>query len=194
MGHVITHKIYDENVNKRKVQAECDHEAMSENQKEGCVGLLKNIWWVDHVCNSYEEARDYIEQHDDGWYDQRAVKFKDAVEVKPSKKLNDLMERKTKQEKLYNELQDRIHYANVTSTLVTCRCCGSKIARDYIGSNLCPVCRTDMRPDSVKDRVKRIKENIISLDKEIKAEEERLQTKARDKVKIKWLVKIEYHV
>lgn len=75
MGHTICHKIYDEKVNKNSVQAEWDEIVQHEDYKEGASGLPKPIKWIDKTFSNYDEALEYIKEHDSGWYDQIAVKF-----------------------------------------------------------------------------------------------------------------------
>lgn len=81
MGHNIHHSTYPENINKKLVQAEWDEYAAHEDWQEGCTGLARDIRWIDHVCDTLEEAETYIREHDSGWYDQLAVKFKDTDSI-----------------------------------------------------------------------------------------------------------------
>ena len=76
MGHNIHFAEYSENVNKKQVQAEWDDYAAKEDWQEGSSGLGSDIRWIDHICESREEAEEYIRSHDKGWYDQLAVKFR----------------------------------------------------------------------------------------------------------------------
>lgn len=42
------------------------------------------IRWLDHVCDTPEEAEEYISSHDKGNYDQSAVKFRDTNSIPTS--------------------------------------------------------------------------------------------------------------
>ena len=87
------HKVtYPENVNKKSVQQEWDNAAACAGKKEGASGLDKDIQWYDHICDNYEEAEEFITQHDSGWYDQLAVKYRTYPELS-SKKMTDMKNR-----------------------------------------------------------------------------------------------------
>lgn len=81
MSHEVRYGIYDENVDKGYVQSYWDEYVSHEDWQEGCTGLHKKIRWIDHICDTDEEATAYIEQHDSGWYDQLAVKFRDTSSI-----------------------------------------------------------------------------------------------------------------
>ena len=68
MGHNIHYATYPENVNKKIVQNEWDEYAAHEDWQEGCSGLPGKIRWLDHVCDTPEEAEEYISSHDKGNY------------------------------------------------------------------------------------------------------------------------------
>ena len=93
MGHEIRHETYPENVDKKKVQAEWDDTVRHICWQEGASGLGRPIRWLDKVCGSYEEAEEYIQKQDKGWYDQLAVKYLDYGDVQPSKKVVELREK-----------------------------------------------------------------------------------------------------
>ena len=195
MGHVVNHGVYDENVNKKSVQAEWDEIAMHEDWQEGCSGLPNDIRWINHTCNDYDEAREYLEKNDNGWYDQLAVKFLDYPELKKSKTLEMLEERAKRLCSRYVDLAyNKIHYANVKSQFISCRTCGSKLASSYIRTNKCPVCFNDLRPASTLDLINKAKNNYEKAEKDVELEMKKLQEKQKKKAKVKWLVKIEYHV
>lgn len=87
------HKVtYPENVNKKSVQQEWDNAAACAGKEEGASGLDKDIQWYDHICDNYEEAEEFITQHDSGWYDQLAVKYLTYPELS-SKKIRDMRNR-----------------------------------------------------------------------------------------------------
>ena len=188
MHNIIT-KVYDENVDKNKIEKRLNQLA----KEDGDYGGLPHpIRWIDHTCSNEDVARDYINHNDNGWYDQIAVKFLDYPTINSSTKENLMQRRKEWCDKL-NELRNKIHYANVKSNFVSCQKCESKINRKFIKWNICPICRTDMRPKSTLDLIARYEQIIKDIDKQLKEEELRLQEKAKKKAIVKWLVKIEYH-
>lgn len=206
MGHEILYRDYPENVNKKSVEADWNHYAAMEGWQEGSSGLKNPIRWIErHVCESYEDAEAYIEKHDKGWYDQIAVRYKEAEPVKPSKTFLALKERADRLNARYKELDTAIHYKDVKSKLITCGHCESKIstqvltgrlaaARGWINRNLCPVCGQDLRPASTLEKIQRAKENAQKAVKDVHAEMKKQQEKAAAKAtKLRWLVKIEIH-
>ena len=188
MGHNIHFAEYSENVNKKQVQAEWDDYVAKEDWQEGCSGLGSDIRWIDHICESREEAEEYIRSHDKGWYDQLAVKFRKPTNE--SAKTKDLRTRMSIAYKKYNYLARKVHYAGCVSEFISCRTCKSKIATHYIRSNLCPVCGADLRPATTIARETAAKAKAEELEKKLAAEQVK---DAKKKGEIRWLVKIEYH-
>ena len=191
--HNVKYGVYKENVNKKQVQDYWDEYAAREDWGEGCSGLNQNIRWIDYICEDYDAAYEYIEDHDKGWYDQLAVKFKEYPDIKYSKKYETLMNRLGEVQKKFNALESKVHYAEVAAKFIGCKKCGSKISSAYIKSNYCPVCKEDLRPATTLETLKKYQEKISQLKKEIKEEEKKLQKKMEKQATIKWLVKIEYH-
>ena len=191
--HNKRYEIYNENVNKKKIQTYWDEYAAREDWQEGCSGLSQDIRWIDYVCEDYDAAYKYIENHDRGWYDQLAIKFKEYPELKYSKKYETLLNRLKEIQKRLDDLENKIHYARVTSKFVGCKKCGSKIASAYIKSNYCPICRLDLRPTTILEKIKGYKEKISQLKKELEEEKHKMKKKIEKQATIKWLVKIEYH-
>jgi len=191
MGHSVNYGTYEENVNKKKVQKEWDEYAANEDWQEGCSGLPNNIRWIDYVCDSYEDAEKYIDDHDNGWYDQLAVKYRETVKPK-TKGYQNLIEKRNTIYKTLEEKRNRIHYSseNTKSEFVGCKHCGSRLATKYIKSNTCPVCGTELRPVSTLNAIKTLEKSLKEINKKIKE----MEVKASKKAKIKWFVKVEFHV
>lgn len=205
MGHQIQYQDYPENINRKSVQAEWDHYAAMECWQENGSGLYNDIRWIKSViCNTYEEAYEYIEQHDKGWYDQLAVRYKVPKRVTPTKTLKTLKERADRLRARKIELEMTDHYANIKAKLVTCRTCNSKISTEILSRrqkgnlswrnhNMCPVCGNDLRPESTLERIQQAKKNSEKADKEYNAARKAAEKKAKT-AEIRWLVKVEFHV
>lgn len=191
MSHNIKHLIYKEDVNRKKVQADLDNYVAHDDWQEGCSGLNSPIRWIENcgVLDSYEEALEYIKSHDKGWYDSLAVRFRDydGTETAAIKKAR---EKVTAAIKKSNELNYKLHFENVKAVLIGCRKCGSKISRQHLKGNNCPVCGFDMRPQSVLDTLAKYKRDVEKADALLKREKEKAVLKHS---KTKWLVKIEWH-
>lgn len=196
MSHVVHYDVQEENVNRKKIKRYWDDYASREDWQEGCSGLSSDIRWIEgKICENEEAARNYISENDKGWYDQLAVRFYDYPNLEKSKKYLNLKERLSKSERELYILENTKYTETLSKTeFVGCKCCGSKISVKHFKGSFCPICRADMRPKSTLDRIERMREKTKSLKKELKVEEKKLQEKQKKNAKIKWLIKIEYHV
>ena len=196
MSHNIKYGVYSENVNKKKVEADWNNYVAHEDWQEGASGLVRSIRWIEgEILNSEEEAYDYIKKHDDGNYDQLAVRFRDTC-IKPDmskkydalgKKLNDLRAE-------YQHKNSIAYATTVKSEYVGCKHCGSKLSAKYIqNTNKCPLCHSDLRSTTTLSNLEKLKERITETERQFKEEKEKLNKKLMKSAKIKWLVKIEYH-
>ena len=198
MGHAIEHYTFSEKTSKGLITAELDERVSAATWEEsGGSGLVNPIRWIDKVFPDYESALAYIQEIDKVWYEQIAVKFKQSEPVKPTKKLQEMKMKLRELQQEYEVASSKVVAADFKSDFVGCKNCGSKINREYIRSNSCPVCKFDMRSDTIKSNLTRMKERMVKLKNEIKEEESKLRAKQASKDKkaaVYWLVKIEYHV
>ena len=191
MGHEVRYYTYDENVNQRKVQDELDAYVRKACWEEGSSGLFSPIHWVDRVFSNREAAENYIEGRN-GYYDQVAVKFQVHEKMAPTKAILTLKER------LEKERAKKVEYAKAHSVssfkadYVGCPECGSKLKRALLKGESCPLCRAELRSKTTVDTLTRYENNILDLQKQIKEAERKAAEKAH-KVKVMWLVKIEFH-
>ena len=191
MGHNIYHYEYPENCNKASVERELDRLVRARTHEEGGSGLVSPIRWIgERIYDGPEQAREAIEKIDSGWYDQLAVKFRRLPNNTSSKKLDELRKKSSETYKTLSELDREIAVKSFKAQLVTCKKCGSKLNKDFLHSNYCPLCRSDMRSDTTQKRLAALKKKHRELQTAIRAEEEALAAK---KGKIMWMVKIEYH-
>lgn len=189
MGHQINYTTIPVDYNKSQMKAEMDERAWHDHWQESSEGLPSDIRWIDFVCDNKDQAREYIEKHDSGWYDQLAVKFKQA-DYSKNKKIIALKERKNNVLRKKQSLDSVMHFKDTKSSLITCKGCGSKISNQYMQHrNTCPVCGFDMRSDTIKNRLKSYDDKIETLKDEIEKE----QRIADQKGNLFWLVKTEYH-
>ena len=188
MSHVINHTVYDESVCKKNVQAEWDDTAARDDYQEGCRSLAQSIRWIDHICESYDDAMKFIEENDSGWYDQLAVKFKKEKETAGLTKAKERCKRLSMEYETM--LADTTSLTSVKAQLLTCRHCNSKIAVSYIKNYRCPVCGEDLRSPTYKDRLAAKKIAVKKAETLLKEETK----KASAHGEVFWLVKTEYHV
>lgn len=191
MSHNIEHYDYPEHVDKRIVDNNLNIHVKQATWAEGGGGLPSAIRWLDAVCESYEDAEEYIKAHDKGWYDQLAVKYKEYPTTKETQTQKELEERCIKLEDMRNEYIKEHSIKNRKSEFIGCPNCGSKIKVSFLRTEYCPVCKTDLRPKSTIDKIKKYDERIKAAYKQL--DENRRKSAMKYKPKIRWLVKIEYH-
>lgn len=190
MSHEVEYYTYkDKKLDKNKVQRNLEAYVERRCWEEG-GGLSRNIRWINEECEDYEDAQKYIEEHDKGWYDQLAVKYRNYSNVKETQSLKKLKQQESTLYKKIHDIENKIHYKDVKSSFVSCKKCGSKLATKYITSNYCPLCHKDLRPETTLKSIENYKKKIKDIQKKIKSE----KIKQSKKAEIYWLVKIEYHM
>lgn len=184
--HNIGYLTYNENIKRSEVMAD-----IYEMAEEDGDGYSSKMTWHDNIppFESYAEAKAFINEKDSGWYDDHAVRFKDySKAVKTSKiveyenKIQELM----KSAKEYKQAHS-VH--NFQAKHIGCTRCESKLNKEYIVGERCPLCSNDLRSKTTLDKIKwyedKIKEFYSRIDNE--------KTKQKKACKIMWLVKYEYH-
>lgn len=84
MGHNIQHYDYPENVDRKKVFADLSNYVRHEAWQEG--GHLNEIRWLDaKPLPSRDDAEEFLNKHDKGWYDCLAVRYLEADRHNPTR-------------------------------------------------------------------------------------------------------------
>lgn len=198
MSHAIQILTFDEKTSKQAIQAECD-EWGSANcdpmERGGCRGgLASPVHFTDRVFDSLEDAEDYL-YSTAGNYSQTAVRYKVYPETKPCKAIESLNARIAEYRQKISVL-NQPHYAGTKQATVKCKVCGSTLATRFCGktySNSCPVCGTDLRPQSIHERLEKYESTIDELEKRLKAETAKQNRKNESKVRYFWAVCCEVH-
>lgn len=184
--HNIEHYDYREDVDKKVVQAELNEYVSHRTWQEGGDGI-DPIRWNNYVCKNYKEAEKWIEQNDKGWYDQLAVKYYSPIDTKTAK-LDELDKKIREAYKVFDERNGVCYPKTRTSEFIGCGKCKSRMASKYLSGNFCPVCHTDLRPETM------IKSIEAARTKWENAQKNRAEyVDKHSKKEIRWLVKIEYH-
>ena len=194
MSHEIKYLTFDVTTPKSQIDAEIQHYVRCRTIEEGGHGLISPIRWRDDtVYESYDIAYEQI-QSMDRTYDQIAVKYREYPRVEPSAAIVALEER------LKKVTQDRADYATKHSVstfkaeFVGCSECGSRLKKTLLRSEKCPLCGTDLRGNTTLENLKRYNERLEEIRKKIQDERMKQRAKLVKQSKIKWLIKIEYHV
>lgn len=189
MAHNIEYYTYEDNIKRDCVKQKLDHYVAQADWQEGCSGLPRPIRWLDtvFVYEDQEAAEKAIQSLDRGDYDQLAVRYYE-YQKNDSKARQALCEKiKKAHDDYYNKLNP-VWAAGLKAEFVSCRKCGSKLKREYIKRNTCPVCGADLRPESTLATIAKAKERWAGSMKALADYD-----KAHGKKKVMWLVKIEYH-
>ncbi len=142
------------------------------------------------IQDDYETACKKINEivGEKSYYDV-AVRYYDTNKAKKTKKIETLEQRISN---LLDKKSEYIKEHSVTlqqATLIGCKNCGSKIAKKFLHSEFCPVCRKDLRSETVIKRITKFDEDCKSLRQTI-AEEKR---KKKTECPVMWAVKVEVH-
>lgn len=191
MSHNIEYYDYSENKSQNAIYSSLNSYVKQRTIREGGHSLEPIRWYNNKICSNYEEAQHFLQENDKGWYDQLAVRFRARKPgTKETKKLVDLRERYDLAVRQYQEFSNYVPAKDFKSQFVGCKNCESKINKNYIKTNKCPICGEDMRSDTIKERLKNMQSKVKKLERELSEEEKKCFEKNSE---IRWLVKIEYH-
>ena len=184
--HNIIHWVYPEKTDKNKIEREAINYVHSHGDR---YGTDKIVFLNNEPFENEDEARNYINEINKVFYGGYAVKFYDYSKVKNTLKIIELQDNITEILKKRDEYISTHHVKNFKASFIGCSQCGSKLSKQHLISDKCPVCHNDLRAESTLER-------IASFDNRIKAYQEKIKQekqKQKDKATIYWLVKFEYH-
>jgi len=143
---------YSDPVNRDSVKAEWDATARCEGRGESSSGLGGKIQWIeDIICGSREDAEDLISKRDNLRHGQFAVRYR-KMKIPTKDVLAIQASLRTARVKFQDE-NSKFHFQNAKAELIGCKTCGSRLAKAYLKSNYCPLCRSDLPKHSVKPRL-----------------------------------------
>lgn len=150
----------------------------------------------DHViCDSWDDAVEWIKEHDNGFYDDHAVRYrKNATTTAAMRNKKEQIYRIRESHKSFLE---SAKLKNRKNKFVTCPECGSKInipaLIKYRGerTDSCPLCGTSLWSKSTKERNQSFLQRIEKAEREY----EKLEAKNNKKssADLGWCVKVEVH-
>ena len=187
MGHSINYITVAEKANRKSVMDDIAEHA----RKDGDGGYSSRMTWHDEVqpFDTKEEAREFIAERDNGWYDDHAVRFLDYSKAKPTAKMAEY--EKKVAELIEAERVYRVSHSVHTfkAQYIGCPKCGSKLNKDFFRCENCPLCRTDLRSNTTLDKLQWYADKIEEYRERIEAE----KRKQKNRAEVKWLVKYEFH-
>lgn len=199
MSHNIEHRDYSIKTSKQAIFAEINSYVEHVTWAEGGSGIDRIRWLETKVCTNYDEALEYLESHDKGWYDCLAVQYKKYPDTKlePSKKMTDLAQ-KINAERVKSADYEKAHSVKTfKADFVGCSSCGSKLKRELLQTEKCPLCKTDLRGKTTLETLAKYKAKIEEMidmqETERKNQQAAYEKKQEKNAEIRWLVKFEYH-
>jgi len=183
--HNIEKFVYPLNVDKKDAEKRINEYVARESD---CGGLYNSIRWIDAApCSDRAQAEKFIDHIDRGNYDCVAVQYVTSMPFTNAK----LEELRAKEHERHNEffkLCEAEYPKTLTSAMLGCKKCSSKLAIKYLKGNFCPVCKADLRPDYIMKKIDAAQKRWTEAQSRLT---EYIDKHARKEVK--WLVKIEYH-
>ena len=190
MGHETKYMEFPKNTSKQEMFARraCIIEACGDRDpSDGSLVTHDNGFTLHDgkVYSSYSDAIDAINKFDNGFYDDHGVLFKESkAKSKARLDLQDkIQETRRKKREFYNNHLP----SKAKATFVGCPECKSKLAKEFLETDRCPVCKKSMFPKTTKDRLKAYDAKLKQL------EAKDLELERKQKGEVKWLVKLEFH-
>ena len=184
--HNIIHWTYPEKTSIKQIENDVVNYVHSHGDR---YGTEKIEMLSTKPFENEDEARNYIKEMDRNFYGGYAVKFYDYSSVKDNKKISELKSKLAEIMHKQSEYIDTHHVKDFKASFIGCAKCGSKLSRQHLISDKCPVCHNDLRAESTLERIASFKNRVKECQEKIMQETQ----KQKDKANIYWLVKFEYH-
>jgi len=156
--------------------------------QEGYSGDFQTVSTVkieDKIFDTYREAHEYCLDRAQKWEYVVAVKYReDAKKIKKIVSLESrIRKERQSREELYKKSVKAIQSAK--SKTIGCSHCESKVNRKFVkAQGNCPVCNKTLFSNTVVERLKKKDEKIKSLEKDLKMEIKKNNSKG----KLRWLI------
>ncbi len=102
-----------------------------------------------------------------GSYNDFAIPFYESIKQEPTKQMQNLSKRLEKIIKDKCEYDEKHSIKNLSSKLISCKNCESKLAKDFLKGNKCPVCGKDLRSQYILDRIKKYDDDYKKVNKQL---------------------------
>lgn len=185
--HALHWIVEEENVNRTAVMDRIRRHA----EQDGDCGYSSRFTWHDKVAPlaSLEEAEKFISAHDRHFYDDHAVRFYDYSGATKTAKITEYETKVSEFKKAKSDYIKEHSVKKFQAKHIGCPKCGSKLNKNYLNYDKCPLCGTDLRSKTTLEKIKWFDEKIKDYQSRIETE----KRKQKNKAKIKWLIKYEYH-
>lgn len=184
------HQCIKDTFNGKKTKREITDSVLAKVRNSGDGYGTECIFFpTDKIFDTEEKAVDFIDDYcGDKFYAGCAVKFYDYTNVKPTAKIIELRNKISENNKKKIEYIKENSVKNQKAAYIGCRSCGSKLNKDKLRGESCPLCYSDLRSATVLNRINGFDKKKDELLSKIETE----QIKQKKKAEIKWLVGYEY--
>lgn len=182
--HYIGREVFKRDVDKEAVYERIREICEREHGDNYCSTIK---WHSNEVYQDYSEAENAIHDMEIGRYNDHAVLFIDRTSTKPTKAMQAVEDRIKAVQQKRNEYAEKCHVKHRNADFIGCKMCGSKLKREYLRSNKCPLCGSDLRSESV---IKKLGDYDVKLDDLGKKYRELAKKQPGE---VMWLVKFEFH-
>lgn len=185
------HQCIKDTFNGKKTKREITDSVLAKVRNSGDGYGTECIFFpTDKIFDTEEKAVDFIDDYcGDKFYAGCAVKFYDYTNVKSTAKIIELRNKISENNKKKIEYIKQNSVKNQKAAYIGCRSCGSKLNKDKLRGESCPLCYSDLRSATVLNRINGFDKKKDELLSKIETE----QIKQKKKAEIKWLVGYEYH-
>ncbi len=136
---------------------------------------------IETICKSFEEAEELADSIDWKGKCNLLIPYKDVGDIWTIKINTIYMNIYHEKNKLGKYIKKSRGCRNHKSKFIECPGCGSRLNRKSISDDKCPLCGQDISNSTVKKTIKRYKNNIKEMEKELREEREKLSHKAKTK-------------
>lgn len=146
----------------------------------GEVGNITPIYPPEDCCKSSTSVVEWFESSCEALHNpyQYYIPFLDTDSLPNNKRLLTLEKRLQDEISKRNAYFNAHNVQNLQAKYISCKRCGSKVNKDYIHNNSCPVCRNNMLSDTVQKRLDAFNARIDGLKASVVTEKEKRAAKA----------------
>lgn len=191
--HEIRQFSFDLNKTKSEISNYCDDYATEHGEYHH--GLSSPIDFIDKTFDNRDMASQELDRlGNNSFYGAFAVKYYEYPQIDKTTKELDFERRiKETRDKLV-AYREKTNVKNFKAQYIGCSKCGSKLNKDFLSYNTCPLCRNSLESETTRNTIKGYEEKIKDLQEQMYQEHLRVELKNKSKAKVKWLVQFEYHV
>lgn len=196
MGHAISYLRVEtrEKIMDAANEFACCNVDREENPSGSYFGPQMHIH-DDVICDSWDDAVKWIDDHDKGFYDDHAVRYR--KNISPTVTMRKKKEMINRIRASYSDFLENAKLKNRKSEYITCPECGSKInipaLVKYRGEKMhsCPLCGISLWSKSTKERNQSFLQRIEKAEREY--EELEAKNNKKSSADLGWCVKVEVH-